>query len=74
MTRCWSFILTAPILVPFGVLPLLQRLRHNAHAAEGGQVVGRKLVIKDANLTWINPSRSLSDLANNREKSDEHDL
>src|SRR3954447_18935221 len=28
-TRCWSFILTALILVPFGALPLLLRLRHN---------------------------------------------
>src|ERR1700719_1518860 len=30
MTGCWSFTLIAPIRVPFGVLPLPPRPRHNA--------------------------------------------
>src|ERR1700730_2627411 len=34
MTRCWSFILIAPILVPFGVLPLLPRQKHNAAGSQ----------------------------------------
>src|ERR1700746_3318511 len=34
MTRCWSFILIAPILVPFGVLPLLPRPKHDAGGSQ----------------------------------------